>query len=452
MLLIQETMDMIYFSEIKIGLLFVILLSGFCLQSCFFLDEADRPIEFETVYDEEGILRSQPPIWVVDINGGSENTVGNMSHLIVHDSIVACITSEGDKLDWYLTGISTADGSFLWKWNDLFTINQWLDVPTLLADNLGVYRYAIPDRSATTETYAVDLNTGDTKWKIQNGYPWGGASLIPFKGNLYAPYFDMTETDTARIQTVYQIDLETGRHDSITQQYLDPVSGWGRLKLFGEYLTLAPFTSDGVDYLFAPYVQRQPYDSTYGDAFMGLYDLTNKKQVYDSIPLLMRTRNFGETVLYQDRIAIMSIFERVLAIDIISGKIIWNTGLIDQGGFSLQIADGILIMGQYFGSVSYMYGKDPETGRTLWRTENGGGAEELQSHNGIVYWVDRGDAKLWALDAKTGEVLWKINDPDPESDSKFVHSKLGILPGENGEKGKLFASTVRRLYCYELIR
>jgi outer membrane protein assembly factor BamB len=210
--------------------------------------------------------------------------------------------------------------------------------------------------------------------------------------------------------------------------------------------------NDNTDYLFLPYFQRGNNDSTRGDGFLSLYDITNREYIYDSIPLIGRVSTFGPTTIYNNRLAFINASDHVFGIDIMTGEIIWDTGFIDQGGFSLHMVDDILIMGQYFGSVSYMYGKDPETGKTLWRTENGGGAEELQSHNGIVYWVDRGDGKLWAMEAKTGEVLWKIDRPDPESDSWFVHGKLGILPGENGEKGKLFASTYRRLYCYELIR
>ena len=376
--------------------------------------------------------------------------VKGMSNILVHDSIVVAITSEDKSNNWYLTGISTNTGKFKWKWNEIITQEEWLLQPNINVNSKGIFKFAIKYKSANTEVYGIDLMTGKKNWTIQRGIPWN-VDFEAHNGFVYTTYVDISANqDTSKLETVYQIDPLTGAYDGICNLKLDSVDD--RLGIYGQFKGLQVFGDELNEFWFSPYTQLQPNDSTWGDCFLALYDITNREYIYDSIPLIGRVRSFGPTTTYNNRLAFINAAEHVFGIDIMTGEIIWDTGLIDQGGFSLHVVDDILIMGQYRGSVSYMYGKDPESGQTLWRTENGGGAEELQSHNGIVYWADRGDGKLWAMEAKTGEVLWKINRPDPESDSWFVHGKLGILPGENGEKGKLFASTYRRLYCYELIR
>ena len=95
---------------------------------------------------------------------------------------------------------------------------------------------------------------------------------------------------------------------------------------------------------------------------------------------------------------------------------------------------------------------DPETGVTLWTLKTSTGCNEITSLDGVVYWKDRGDGKLYAIEAATGTLLWRLDDPDPEENSWWSSAGIGVLPGENGEKGKIYAGTHMRLYCYEAAR
>ena len=68
----------------------------------------------------------------------------------------------------------------------------------------------------------------------------------------------------------------------------------------------------------------------------------------------------------------------------------------------------------------------------------------------MLYFSSRGDGKVYAYDTENGELLWQLDSPEFESFQGY--GGLRAIPGKNGEKGKIIASTYTSAFCYEAER
>ena len=115
----------------------------------------------------------------------------------------------------------------------------------------------------------------------------------------------------------------------------------------------------------------------------------------------------------------------------------------DTGPSSPAIANGVLFVGSW---DSYFYALDAATGNDLWRFKTG---EDPKIHNqvgiqssaavadGIVYFGCR-DSNLYAVDAKTGKEVWRVNNKG----SWVIASPAvsgGIVYAATSDTGKVFA-------------
>jgi outer membrane protein assembly factor BamB len=91
---------------------------------------------------------------------------------------------------------------------------------------------------------------------------------------------------------------------------------------------------------------------------------------------------------------------------------------------------------------------DVYTGRQLWSTPSHGTSSTLNYLNGVVYFASMGDGRVHAVDAQTGKYLWRIEPPDDSG----LKDECAVIPGQNGEKGKVIVSTFLNGYCYEAER
>ena len=97
------------------------------------------------------------------------------------------------------------------------------------------------------------------------------------------------------------------------------------------------------------------------------------------------------------------------------------------------------------------FGISLETGNIMWTTETTGNNGQPYALNGVVYFTSSGDGMLHALDIATGQYIWKIESPDANSNS-FFRGELTGIPGENGEKGRIFTSSYLNAFCFEAAR
>jgi outer membrane protein assembly factor BamB len=96
---------------------------------------------------------------------------------------------------------------------------------------------------------------------------------------------------------------------------------------------------------------------------------------------------------------------------------------------------------------------DIHTGKLLWKEQNTGTCSELTYLNGVLYYLGGGDGLLHAVDAQTGKHLWKIPSPDLKINSgAWFYGVCTAVPGKNGSKGVVVATTGLNAYGYEAIR
>ena len=95
---------------------------------------------------------------------------------------------------------------------------------------------------------------------------------------------------------------------------------------------------------------------------------------------------------------------------------------------------------------------DPNTGNELWSLTTSGNPGIVRELNGIAYFVG-GNGKLFAIDVAAGKILWQLDSPDVKTNSNaFWQEGVRIVPGTNGQKGKVIVSSYLNGYCYEAIR
>ena len=117
---------------------------------------------------------------------------------------------------------------------------------------------------------------------------------------------------------------------------------------------------------------------------------------------------------------------------------------------SLLVANGKVYANNDSGQLACF---DINSGRKLWDIRSSGSSTELSYLNGVVYFVGGGDGKLHAVDAETGDYLWKIVSPDLSKNKSAVFSGLcAVIAGKGSEKGKVVVLNGLNAYCYEAIR
>jgi outer membrane protein assembly factor BamB len=185
-----------------------------------------------------------------------------------------------------------------------------------------------------------------------------------------------------------------------------------------------------------------------GKAFYSLYNFTNKQILYDNKS--MSTYLTGPPVIYNNRIY-NATSQDISCIDLLTGQLIWVNK--QYGGFSSEgftIGDGKLIAlceGTYPKSV---IAYDLETGSLAWKTDSYGTISPMRYLNGVVYFASSGDGRLHAIDASNGNYLWRLKSPDLKINSGgFFKPECNVIPGKNGEKGKVIVSSYFSGICYE---
>jgi len=128
----------------------------------------------------------------------------------------------------------------------------------------------------------------------------------------------------------------------------------------------------------------------------------------------------------------------VFALDAATGVEVWNVGLIAQA-WTPAVADGQVYVGD---GATVLVALDSETGAELWRAEDAGGIASTPAVvDGIVY-VVAADFKLIALDAATGARQWQSEasggaDPAPSVAGGRVYLSDGsgvvAVDAETGE-------------------
>jgi alcohol dehydrogenase (cytochrome c) len=175
--------------------------------------------------------------------------------------------------------------------------------------------------------------------------------------------------------------------------------------------------------------------------------------------------NRGAPAIYNGKLFRVTIDNHVLALDMKTGKELWNQKYADakQGYYSTSapiVANGVLISGVAGGESTtrgFLDGWDPETGKKLWRRYTipapGEAGSETWPKNTDAW--SQGGGPTWrsgSYDPELDLVYWGVGnaepyDPRPRQglDSLFTNSVLAIRP-KTGEVACYFQYTPNDVY------
>jgi outer membrane protein assembly factor BamB len=95
----------------------------------------------------------------------------------------------------------------------------------------------------------------------------------------------------------------------------------------------------------------------------------------------------------------------VFSLDAGTGRAMWKTKIDEQVSASAALADDIVITGGMFDGT--LAGLDRLSGKILWSFKVRGGFDAGPVVSGDIAYVGSTDQYLYAVNVKTGEIVWK---------------------------------------------
>lgn len=213
--------------------------------------------------------------------------------------------------------------------------------------------------------------------------------------------------------------------------------------------SIIPYVENQDTFLVTAYQEVFPNYSF--QSYLGLYNQTKREWVYDSIVL----GDVGiKGVLYQplrkfENTVITNVANSLVCYNYMTGEKVWDKEFPHDFSFAgFDISEGILV-----GSCenTTLYGLNAHTGQTLWTTDGCGTCSKLENRtlNGVVYFGGGSTGIFHAVDIHSGETLWKLDPYLYEENNAFWTWSVNVVPGINGEKGRIIIQNALHAYCFE---
>jgi len=389
---------------------------------------------------ENNIIISKPFLWKTLLSDG-EWIGGFVTETAVHNNALLMGSIKGKVASFCM--VNTVDGSVQWE-KPGYSGNDFCP----LQDFYVYGSYVVFQHSNGPASSNLNLKTGEYLWDIRRNVPFeshvtGIDSFFfvcgpsqkennPYKIN--AAYFG--KVNKSDIQEFYFPDIEPVKDSTY-------INGAG-----GVQYILPCKNTNGDILLVIYYTKNYPLP---GKAFFSLYNFTKKQIVYEKKPMSIFLT--GPPAIYNNRIYNATASD-MSCIDLFTGEIVWaNKRYNGFSSYGFTIGDGKL--------VALYEGTDPksviaynlETGTNEWKTDSHGTISPMRFLNGVVYFASSGDGRLHAIDAANGKYLWQIKSPDLKINSGgFFKPECNVIPGKNGEKGKVIVSSYFSGICYEAER
>ncbi len=303
-------------------------------------------------------------------------------------------------------------GSIQWEWSDWILPRE-----SILLRGFYLYQTTLLFQNGEN-TYAVNIQTGKTLWRIQHQ---SAARLVTGLGDKF--FF------TPKFTTVAQGKIESGTFNELFS--ISEMSGF-RVVIN----TPIPFLAANRDTMLLTTRQGlQLSNSSPAPTYLMLYNLTKRQLLYDSAQQDNTPWGLPQIV---DSKVYMAIGESIQCNDLQAGKLLWRRKFESNFVFShLTVSEGKIFAGC---EDTNFYCLDAETGAILWQL-NGivGGSRKPFVMNGVVYF---NRTFFYAVDANNGQILWKKKSPD---NADF----FGIISGSNG---KVYVQSDKSAYCYKAAR
>lgn len=430
----------------KASTLFLFILSG--LLAC-------DPDKITTQTNKDGVVTEKPFIWKSGISDGT------LAYGLYHGYIIdgkgvlsiAMRKSSDPKAygEVYLQLKDVSTGENIWTWDDFY--NKRLDRTLNRAILLNEGKLLIHDRY---DEYCIDSNTGKTIWKSQRGF--ASAAEPTNVGNQYFISGNPPASkNLKRIEdSMFMGDFDSEKLEEIVRPHYSPEYAYyeGENYFLGAIYRYKTFLLGADSMILLPSNEMGP-PARYNNnrTYFGLYNLSQKKWVYNRAPLSLEEDGGAPSlmpIIDNDKVYMTS-FNSVGCFDLMTGKRIWQYRLTSAQMMGLDIikVDNKLVINGTDGTI---YCMDAVNGAMHWSKESTATNSDLYHQDGIIYCI-RGD-NLRAYDLQNGKLLWDM----PPLDAKVENRRGSIyngfvtgIPTQNGKKGRIFASTELNVYCFEAI-
>ncbi len=221
-----------------------------------------------------------------------------------------------------------------------------------------------------------------------------------------------------------------------------------------------PLVHDGVIYAIT-HKSTFAFDARTGRQ-LWRHDLNYEKRMFRVVCCGLVARG---AVLYEGKLIRQTLDNHVLALDMKTGKEVWNVQAADwQDGYTMTgaplVADGVVIAGVAGGDMGvrgFLDGYDANTGKKLWRFWTTAGPDDP---NGKTWQGDtylHGGGATWlpgSYDPKLDLVYWGIGNPGPwnatvrPGDNLYTDSVVALRP-KTGERVWHYQYTPNDTYDYD---
>jgi len=397
----------------------------------------------EIVVDASGTIIKLSALWSTSTTDGSIGEV-LVREAILYDNGILVSGKQNDSKGLLMLDVNT--GVKKWTWQD-YPINYSpysLEFPTISGSNLICNEFGF--------NINIDLKTGKTIWKNTfNNYVYDKLNIF-FNKTIYCGSRLITKNSFEPAGACV-LDMQTGTPQFILPVKIDTADVLAGTGYSGEASSVYPFVNNQ-DTLLSIIVMDPPISGYRFRLTTCLYNLTKKQWVYERAPLFNASNGGvdGKPIVLGNNMYVCS-GAGFTGFDMLTGNIKWSTnfsGTDSPSSFLLStplLADGkIFVQNENL----YLYCLDPNTGATIWKQGIFGTCSHMAYLNGVVYFVCGGDGKLYAIDAANGNKLWAIPSPDLKISSQASFDRyVGLVPPQNGQKGKIVVTTGLNAYCYE---
>ncbi len=404
----------------------------------------------ENIYDNNGAVISRPYVWKTSITDDDKTTGGAIAIQLVYkeQNVVVSARKNGHRS---LLSLNTATGNVNWQWDDLLSlitdpgVKDYIYIEgntSYLKENLLFFTYS-------TSSYCIDLSTGQTYWKykIRRSRP-------SINSGLNDSYFSTgSNYDIEEDAKIYTGNILSPVEEQLllTPDY----TSVAKAVLAGRMMDISSINKDGIDYLIFAIENptREFTPAGWGLTELNLYNLTEKKYVYKKVAInpIKDTRAAGD-ITYQAPNLYFQSSKYILSYNAMTGVENWRTYL----GSAPLLSNMLLAENKLFSACeddNYLFCLDATTGSILWKIHNTGTCSPISYLNGVLYFLGGGDGLLHAVEAATGKVLWKIKSLDVNTNSAaYFYGSVNAMPGKNGGRGVVVATSGLNAYAYEAAR
>jgi outer membrane protein assembly factor BamB len=418
---------------------------------CSYLFACCKEEEFSIQYDEHGVITSMPWLWRVSTT--EHDFIGGLISFPIYYTGGVLLGAENAGGNNYFCFFEIKNGAVRWKQDYIHETSLFnVSVPYIYRENLIV-------RDGHS-IFNLNLASGEYNWKVRDE-AWGNNWLSGID-SLYFNINSITDPLTGYpVASAYVGNTETGEQELFLIPDLGEllIPDLGRINFaIGGFRFLKPFRNNSSgEIMLSCYYSKQYYlqnsEEQISKSFLGLYNFSKKVWIYERVE--MGDYNFLEgftPAVIGDRLY-HTLSEGVAECrNIYTGEVIWRNEDDYQYNWTSFVIAGnkMIVMDDWYRNlIAY----DIATGNEVWRVNTTSNNDYMQELNGVVYFSSWGDGRIHAVEAETGKYLWHLQSPDEEDNymDSFI-PQCTVIPGVNGEKGRVVVSSNTHAYCYEAAR